>query len=128
MPAKIDDIEIQIRERWLKAMRFIIADTERFGVRDQSHFADKLGWLPNNLSRTKNHENNAIPQRYLNKIVVVFGLDPDWLITGRGEMKFHAIQVHVSIKREIIKAENPITIGTSPQTKSANKMVKTMQK
>lgn len=121
MPAKIDDTELQIRARWIKAERFIIADYDRFGVKNQSEFATKLGWRSNNLSRTINHPNNAIPQKYLNKIIIVFGLDPDWLMTGRGEMKFHAIQVQVSLKKIIEKAKNPINIGSSMQTKSANK-------
>lgn len=128
MPIKIDDIEFQIRDRFLKAKRFIIADVDRFGISNSTEFAKAIDWRISNLSRAENSPTFCIPQRYLNRIIVVFGLDSDWLITGRGEMKFHPINVQVSMKKNFSTAENPVFIGKPVQTKNANNIVKKAHK
>lgn len=120
MPVKLDNTEEMIKQRFLKAVRFIIADYDKYGIKNQSEFVAAIDWRDSNYSRAVNHEDYCIPARYLNKIVLRFGLNADWLLTGRGEMLFYN-NVVVSNDKVAFLPENSTIIKVGAQTKTANK-------
>lgn len=91
MPAHATDIEIGIKKRFFKAVRFVIADRDKFDIKNITEFAAKIGWVTQSMSRAQNNDNFTIPDQYKYKLIILFGVDADWLMTGRGKLVFHSV-------------------------------------
>lgn len=104
MPGKVTDIEIAIKKRFFKAVRFIIADFEKFEIKNISEFATKIGWTTQSMSRANNNDNFSIPDQYKYKLIIQFGVDADWLMTGRGVLVFHSEQMKSEVQKKVHKS------------------------
>lgn len=124
MPLKKDDIDLEIKQRFLSAMRYVIADLNRFGIAKRYEFANAIGWRPAALARCERTDDHYVPTKYLASIVKRFNVSAHWILTGKGEM-FND-NINDSIEFEI--TPNPINTKVSVQTKNANKIEKSIKK
>lgn len=117
MPLKCSEIDIEVKNRFFKAVRYIIADKERFGIKNITDVANRIGWPTQSMSRAQMQNNYAVPDKYKVALILIFGVDSDWLMTGRGQLRFH---VTAEVQPEIVFDTN-IKITNLSSTKSSTK-------
>lgn len=88
MPIRATDaaVNMEIKERFFTAMRYIIAREEDFGIRTRTAFAEAIDWPQPNMFRAEKVPERSIPSRCLVSLVRQFDISADWLLTGRGDM------------------------------------------
>jgi len=79
-------VNIEVKTRYFRAMRFIIADEDRYHLRSKLDFSNAIGWPQPNMYRAEKFPERGIPLRYVQAIVKMYNVDGNWLLTGEGEM------------------------------------------
>ena len=54
----------EIKNRFLSAMRYIIADENKFGIKRRFEFANAIGWKPAALARCERTEDHYVKKDY----------------------------------------------------------------
>lgn len=124
MPYKDKEVESGIKQRWFKAMRFILADIETWDIHSREEFAKVVEWEPSSLTRAEKKDNFYIPAKQQQIIILKFGVDAYWLMTGENEYRHNAWPV--KSKPEVSKKQ--LSEATQKATSSNKKAVKSVVK
>ena len=81
-----DKVRKEIKARFFEALDALKA---RKVIRGVGTFANMHGINPSNLRFLRYKENGTVNSEYLYYIIMDFGVNPKWLITGVGEMFKH---------------------------------------
>lgn len=81
-----DKVRKDIKTRFFEALDVLKANKVIRGV---GTFARAHGINPSNLKHLRHKENGTVNSEYLYYIIMDYGVNPKWLITGVGEMFKH---------------------------------------
>jgi hypothetical protein len=91
--------QTEIRDRFFKAMRYLIAEQK---VKNKSEFALSLGWTVQNMVRAEKSD-MWIPIWHVYYICEIYHVNPNWLLLGQGEMFSTKKSTNPPEKRTVIK-------------------------
>ena len=102
---------------------------EAFKIKTNKELSEKLGTSLSNIDNWK--KRNTIPQKYLLLTSQMTNINPDWLLTGEGEM--YKTQHIIDIKNSIVgqaghNIKGDVTINTSSANESLKELCEAFQK
>lgn len=95
---------IEVGERFLKAMRQIIADEL---AADTIEFAAKVGMYHQNIAGIKRKERYPTTDALVN-LCNEFAINPAWILLGEGKMYRHQSQIDNTILKRLDKIEKQL--------------------